>query len=110
MVATAIPEEREEEINEDEEDALIAAVMEEESEDPESEPEEEENWPESYYEEIGISQLESATEPSFDMLMPVLLPADDLEEGAARDPERVAREEYRAKKIADRKAARRLVK
>lgn len=42
--------------------------------------------------------------------MPVLLPADDLEEGAARDPDKEAREAARKQKIAERKALRRLLK
>lgn len=88
----------------------MAAIIEEESEEMEEEEEEEEAWPDSYYEEIGVSQLESGTEPSFDMLMPVLLPADDLEDGAARDPDKEEREAERAKKISERKAARRILK
>ena len=82
----------------------------EEEDEEEDEPEEDENWPDSYYQEIGVSQLESASEPSFELLMPVLLPAEDLEEGAARDPEKEAREAARQAKIAERKALRRLLK
>lgn len=90
ILKTDAPSEiKEEELEEEE---LVAAIIEEESEEMEEEDEEEEAWPDDYYEEIGVSQLESGTEPSFDMLMPVLLPADDLEEGAARDPVREIRE------------------
>ena len=96
MLRADAPSEILEEEDADEEDALVAAIIEEESEEMEDELEEEEAWPDDYYEEIGVSQLESGTEPSFDMLLPVLLPAEDLEDGAARDPVRELREAQRA--------------
>jgi len=64
-----------------------------------------------YDDEYELEEVEeSGFEPSFHMRMPVLLPLDGLEEGAARDPVKEAAEAERARKLAARKAERRLLK